>query len=295
IDKFSPAMTTLPILFPSLSPPNSINSRSPFPLLHIQTLQFCSVKSIQKNPSTSTSKIFYKFPSSIFPAESQDEDEDEDEDDEDDDDEEAAEDYDDVYAEVSDGGEDSEDELESSVSSEILNIEESRRQRVEKLRNEVREFGDGIIDVNELASIYSFRIDKFQRLSIQAFLRGSSVVVSAPTSSGKTLIAEAAAVATVSRGRRLFYTTPLKALSNQKFREFCETFGDSNVGLLTGDSAVNRDAQILIMTTEILRNMLYQRLFIAQRKFNLFVFQRLLLIQMSWLDGLVRFMVGRSW
>lgn len=59
-----------------------------------------------------------------------------------------------------------------------------------------------------------------QRLAIQAFLRGSSVVVSAPTSSGKTLIAESAAVATVARGRRLFYTTPLKALSNQKFREF---------------------------------------------------------------------------
>jgi ATP-dependent helicase YprA (DUF1998 family) len=59
-----------------------------------------------------------------------------------------------------------------------------------------------------------------QRLAIQAFLRGSSVVVSAPTSSGKTLIAEAAAVATVARGRRLFYTTPLKALSNQKFRDF---------------------------------------------------------------------------
>jgi len=61
---------------------------------------------------------------------------------------------------------------------------------------------------------------EFQRQAILAFLRGSSVVVSAPTSSGKTLIAEAAAVATVARGRRIFYTTPLKALSNQKFREF---------------------------------------------------------------------------
>lgn len=60
----------------------------------------------------------------------------------------------------------------------------------------------------------------FQRSAIEAFLRGSSVVVSAPTSSGKTLIAEAAAVATVARKRRIFYTTPLKALSNQKFREF---------------------------------------------------------------------------
>ncbi|KAG5604268.1 hypothetical protein H5410_025760 [Solanum commersonii] len=286
-------MTTLPILFPSLSPSNSITSLSPFPLLHIQTLRFCSVKSIQKNPFTSTSRIFYKFPSSIFPAESQDEDEDEDEDDEDDDDdEEAAEEYDDVYAEVSDGGEDSEYELESSVSSEIFNIEESRRQRVEKLRNEVREFGDGIIDVNELASIYSFRIDKFQRLSIQAFLRGSSVVVSAPTSSGKTLIAEAAAVATVARGRRLFYTTPLKALSNQKFREFCETFGESNVGLLTGDSAVNRDAQILIMTTEILRNMLYQSVGIASSDGGLLHVDVIVLDEVHYLSDISR---GTVW
>lgn len=153
-------MTTLPILFPSLSPPNSITNHSPFPLLHLKTLRFCSVKPIRKNLFTSKSRIFYKFPRSIFPAESQDEDDDEE--DETDDDEEAAEEYEEVYAEVSDGGEESEDELESSVSSEVLNIEESRRQRVEKLRNEVREFGDGIIDVNELASIYSFRIDKFQ-------------------------------------------------------------------------------------------------------------------------------------
>lgn len=128
----------------------------------------------------------------------------------------------------------------------------------ERICNEVKQFGEDIINVDELASVYDFRIDKFQRLAIQAFLRGSSVVVSAPTSSGKTLIAEAAAVATVARRRRLFYTTPLKALSNQKFREFRDTFGDSNVGLLTGDSAINKDAKVLIMTTEILRNMLYQ-------------------------------------
>ncbi|XP_057829348.2 DExH-box ATP-dependent RNA helicase DExH15 chloroplastic [Cryptomeria japonica] len=97
-----------------------------------------------------------------------------------------------------------------------------------------------------------------QRLAIESFLKGSSVVVCAPTSSGKTLIGEAAALATVAKGKRLLYTTPLKALSNQKFREFRETFGEKNVGLLTGDAAVNREAPILIMTTEILRNMLYQ-------------------------------------
>lgn len=72
------------------------------------------------------------------------------------------------------------------------------------------------------------------------------------------MIAEAAALATIAKGKRLLYTAPLKALSNQKFREFKETFGENNVGLLTGDAAVNREAPILIMTTEILRNMLYQ-------------------------------------
>ncbi|XP_059316636.1 DExH-box ATP-dependent RNA helicase DExH15 chloroplastic [Lycium ferocissimum] len=286
-------MTTLPILFPSIS---ITKHYSPFPLLHVQTLSFCSVKSIQKNPHISKSRTFYKFPKSVFPSQDQDEDEDEDdEEDDDDDDDEVADEYDGVSTEVYDGGEESEDEVESSsVSGEVLldNIGESTRQRVEKLRNEVKEFGDEIIDANELASIYSFRIDKFQRLSIQAFLRGSSVVVSAPTSSGKTLIAEAAAVATVARGRRLFYTTPLKALSNQKFREFCETFGESNVGLLTGDSAVNRDAQVLIMTTEILRNMLYQSVGIASSDGGLLHVDVIVLDEVHYLSDISR---GTVW
>lgn len=201
----------------------------------------------------------FKSPPSPIRTFNADDDEEEEEeiDDEDDEEEEeediAADEYDEV---VVSGEASDEDEVEVE---ELGRYDDGFKwQRVEKLCNEVREFGVGIIDVDELASVYDFRIDKFQRQAIQAFLRGSSVVVSAPTSSGKTLIAEAAAVATVARGRRLFYTTPLKALSNQKFREFRETFGDSNVGLLTGDSAVNKDAQVLIMTTEILRNMLYQ-------------------------------------
>ncbi|XP_027359744.1 DExH-box ATP-dependent RNA helicase DExH15 chloroplastic isoform X1 [Abrus precatorius] len=199
----------------------------------------------------------FKSPTSTlrsFSDAEEDEEEYDDEDEEDDDEEEedvAADEYDDVSGEISDEGE----TLEADA---LARYDGFKWQRVEKLCNEVREFGAEIIDVDELASVYDFRIDKFQRQAIQAFLRGSSAVVSAPTSSGKTLIAEAAAVATVARGRRIFYTTPLKALSNQKFREFRETFGDSNVGLLTGDSAVNKDAQVLIMTTEILRNMLYQ-------------------------------------
>jgi hypothetical protein len=96
-----------------------------------------------------------------------------------------------------------------------------------------------------------------QRLAIQAFLEGRSVVCCAPTGSGKTLIAEAAAAAVLARGKRILYTTPLKALSNQKLRDFREKFGEENVGLVTGDASVNREAPVLVMTTEILRNMLY--------------------------------------
>ncbi|KAJ6771272.1 ATP-DEPENDENT RNA AND DNA HELICASE [Salix koriyanagi] len=187
-------------------------------------------------------------------------------------------------------------EIEISVdasSSEVSNWrEESKWQRVEKLCNEVKEFGNEIIDANELASIYDFRIDKFQRLAIEAFLKGSSVVVSAPTSSGKTLIAEAAAVATVARGRRIFYTTPLKALSNQKFRDFRETFGDENVGLLTGDSAINKDAQVLIMTTEILRNMLYQSIGMVSSGSGLFHVDVIVLDEVHFLSDISR---GTVW
>ncbi|CAH9087761.1 unnamed protein product [Cuscuta epithymum] len=232
------------------------------PYLHFRNLGFGTGKRILQ------SRTLNKFPRPAFPFECQVSDEKEDykeeyEEGEYDDDEEAAEEYEVISAEASDGDEESEHKIETEdsigvVEEDQLRFEEFKWQRVDRVCKDVREFGEEIMDVHELASIYNFRIDKFQRLAIQAFLRGSSVVVSAPTSSGKTLIAEAAAVATVARRKRLFYTTPLKALSNQKFREFRETFGERSVGLLTGDSAINKDAQILIMTTEILRNMLYK-------------------------------------
>jgi len=109
----------------------------------------------------------------------------------------------------------------------------------------------------DLKSIFPFKLDEFQLSAIAALNAGRSVVVCAPTGSGKTLIGEYAIYHALSRGRRVFYTTPLKALSNQKLRDFRERFGADMVGLLTGDASINREAPILVMTTEIFRNMLY--------------------------------------
>ncbi|ARV61538.1 DEAD/DEAH box helicase [Nostocales cyanobacterium HT-58-2] len=107
------------------------------------------------------------------------------------------------------------------------------------------------------SSIFPFELDQFQKDAIASLNAGSSVVVCAPTGSGKTLVGEYAIYRALSRRKRVFYTTPLKALSNQKLRDFREKFGFDQVGLLTGDASINRDAPILVMTTEIFRNMLY--------------------------------------
>ncbi|BAY64232.1 DSH domain-containing protein [Calothrix brevissima NIES-22] len=109
----------------------------------------------------------------------------------------------------------------------------------------------------DLRSIFPFNLDQFQLDAIASLNDGRSVVVCAPTGSGKTLVGEYAIYRALARGKRVFYTTPLKALSNQKLRDFREKFGFEQVGLLTGDASINRDAPILVMTTEIFRNMLY--------------------------------------
>ncbi len=106
---------------------------------------------------------------------------------------------------------------------------------------------------------YPFPLDPFQEEAIHYILEGDSVIVSAPTGAGKTLIAEFAIYQALSTGRRVAYTTPLKALSNQKFADFCKQFGEENVGILTGDVKVNPGAPLMVMTTEILRNKLYTR------------------------------------
>ncbi|MEA2010874.1 MAG: DEAD/DEAH box helicase, partial [Actinomycetota bacterium] len=102
-----------------------------------------------------------------------------------------------------------------------------------------------------------FEPDEFQIEAIHVIENGDSVVVTAPTGAGKTLIAEAAAAIAHSAGKRTFYTAPIKALSNQKYRDLVHRYGEDEVGLLTGDNTINGDAPVVVMTTEVLRNMIY--------------------------------------
>jgi ATP-dependent RNA helicase HelY len=109
----------------------------------------------------------------------------------------------------------------------------------------------------QFATSLPFAMDEFQQEAIRTLLADDSVMVAAPTGSGKTVVAEFGVWETFRGTGRVFYTTPIKALSNQKYRDLRDVYGD-NVGLLTGDVSENRDARVLVMTTEILRNMLLQ-------------------------------------
>ncbi|PVU94698.1 hypothetical protein BB561_002331 [Smittium simulii] len=112
------------------------------------------------------------------------------------------------------------------------------------------------IPPKELARTYAFELDPFQKASINCIQREESVLVAAHTSAGKTVVAEYAIAQSLKNKQRVIYTSPIKALSNQKYREFLEEFGD--VGLMTGDVTINPTASCLVMTTEILRSMLYR-------------------------------------
>src|SRR4030088_1599259 len=102
-----------------------------------------------------------------------------------------------------------------------------------------------------------FALDDFQQRACQALENGHGVLVCAPTGAGKTVVGEFAVHLALARGRKCFYTTPIKALSNQKYNDLVARHGPEHVGLLTGDNAINGDAPVVVMTTEVLRNMLY--------------------------------------
>jgi ATP-dependent RNA helicase HelY len=114
------------------------------------------------------------------------------------------------------------------------------------------------VDVREFERSYPFPFDDFQRNACEALGAGRSVLVCAPTGAGKTVVGECAVWLALQTGRKCFYTTPLKALSNQKFGDFIARYGAANVGLLTGDNSINGEAPVVVMTTEVLRNMLYE-------------------------------------
>ncbi|MGY3379798.1 ATP-dependent RNA helicase HelY [Arthrobacter sp. TE12231] len=102
-----------------------------------------------------------------------------------------------------------------------------------------------------------FELDEFQREACLSLQAGRGVLVAAPTGAGKTIVGEFAIYLALQRGLKAFYTTPIKALSNQKYSELAAKYGAAQVGLLTGDTSINGDAPVVVMTTEVLRNMLY--------------------------------------
>ena len=116
------------------------------------------------------------------------------------------------------------------------------------------------VDVSRLdgfAAELPFTLDEFQLRACQALENGHGVLVCAPTGAGKTVVGEFAVHLALAAGRKCFYTTPIKALSNQKHNDLVQRYGASRIGLLTGDQNINGDAPVVVMTTEVLRNMLY--------------------------------------
>jgi ATP-dependent RNA helicase HelY len=111
--------------------------------------------------------------------------------------------------------------------------------------------------IDQFNVMFPFPLDEFQKEAIRTLLHGDSVMVAAPTGTGKTVVAEFGIYDSFRRTGKVIYTTPIKALSNQKFRDLRGIYGD-DVGLLTGDVSENRDARVVVMTTEVLRNMLLQ-------------------------------------
>jgi ATP-dependent RNA helicase HelY len=137
----------------------------------------------------------------------------------------------------------------------------ARRSRPTDWPTDVQTDGPTLPDdevVTSFVAELGFAPDPFQIRAIRGLLEGRSVLVAAPTGAGKTVVGEFACHEALHHGGKCFYTTPIKALSNQKYRDLVRRYGDDRVGLLTGDRSVNGEAPIVVMTTEVLRNMIYE-------------------------------------
>ena len=130
----------------------------------------------------------------------------------------------------------------------------SPAQRYAAFRKQQTEDGP---ELTGFQALYDFSFDEFQRTACRALNAGHGVLVAAPTGSGKTVVGEFAVHLALAEGRKCFYTTPIKALSNQKYSDLVRRYGTDKVGLLTGDNSINGEAPVVVMTTEVLRNMLY--------------------------------------
>ncbi|GAA3240956.1 hypothetical protein GCM10020256_63450 [Streptomyces thermocoprophilus] len=139
--------------------------------------------------------------------------------------------------------------LESTMTEDL-----SPAERYAAARRRAAEQATALASFREM---YDFGLDPFQIEACQALEAGKGVLVAAPTGSGKTIVGEFAVHLALRQGKKCFYTTPIKALSNQKYADLCRRYGTEKVGLLTGDNSVNSDAPVVVMTTEVLRNMLY--------------------------------------
>ncbi|HCU95516.1 MAG TPA: RNA helicase, partial [Actinobacteria bacterium] len=132
----------------------------------------------------------------------------------------------------------------------------SPAQRYAAFRRQQAEDGSELL---EFQALYDFSFDEFQRTACRALNAGHGVLVAAPTGSGKTVVGEFAVHLALAEGRKCFYTTPIKALSNQKYSDLVRRYAPEKVGLLTGDNSINGEAPVVVMTTEVLRNMIYAR------------------------------------
>ncbi|HTZ30169.1 MAG TPA: DEAD/DEAH box helicase, partial [Streptosporangiaceae bacterium] len=112
-------------------------------------------------------------------------------------------------------------------------------------------------ELTAFQALYDFSFDQFQLDACRALNAGHGVLLAAPTGSGKTVVGEFAAALALAERRKCFYTTPIKALSNQKYADLVRRYSAAKVGLLTGDNSINGEAPVVVMTTEVLRNMLY--------------------------------------